>query len=152
MHQKPYMLSWYSRMSLKRGPLYHTHAEHESEFIIAKDTPYLALMSELWGVFCENFWEKRYNGTTLYAVAVRSISVSVHNPPSVLCTGRRGTLRVSFCGPHRSCYNQEKIQTLVELRKMAHICRHYGQIVLFCLSHCPYNVFVICITSKTVLV
>ena len=33
-----------------------------------KDTPYLALMGELWGVFCEDFGEywPQYNGTTLY--------------------------------------------------------------------------------------
>ena len=35
---------------------------------IKKDTPYLALTGELWGVFCEDFGENwpRYNGTALY--------------------------------------------------------------------------------------
>ena len=33
-----------------------------------KDTPYLALTGELWGVICEDFGEKwpRYNGSALY--------------------------------------------------------------------------------------
>ena len=35
-----------------------------------KDTPYLALKGELWGVFCEDFGENRpcYIGTALYLV------------------------------------------------------------------------------------
>ena len=35
---------------------------------IPKDTPYLALTGELWGVLCEDFRENfsRYNGSTLY--------------------------------------------------------------------------------------
>ena len=34
-----------------------------------KDTPYLALTGELWGVFCEYLWENwsRYNSTTVYS-------------------------------------------------------------------------------------
>ena len=35
-----------------------TGTEHELEFEPAKDTPYLVLMGELWGVFGENFWMK----------------------------------------------------------------------------------------------
>ena len=43
------------------------HTENESDFEHTKDTPYLTLMSELWGVYCENFQENwpRYNGTAL---------------------------------------------------------------------------------------
>ena len=43
-------------------------AEHGSDFAFTKDTPYLALTGELWGVFCEDFEENwsRYNGTILY--------------------------------------------------------------------------------------
>ena len=43
-------------------------AEYESDAGSTKDTPYLALMGELWGVFCGYFWENwpRYNGTALY--------------------------------------------------------------------------------------
>ena len=42
-----------------------TGAKHESDFKITKDTPYLTLMGELWGVCCEDFAENlsRYNGT-----------------------------------------------------------------------------------------
>ena len=38
-----------------------------------KDTPYLALTGELWGVFCEYLRENwpRYNGTALYLVSHR---------------------------------------------------------------------------------
>ena len=41
-----------------------TDAEYESEAIRTKDTPYLALAGELWGVFCEDLGENRtrYNG------------------------------------------------------------------------------------------
>ena len=42
--------------------------KYAPEFFLAKDTLYLALMSEFWGVFCEdldNIWPC-YNGTALY--------------------------------------------------------------------------------------
>ena len=40
----------------------------KSDFTLTKDTPYLALMGELWGAYCENFQENwpRYNSTVLY--------------------------------------------------------------------------------------
>ena len=43
-------------------------AEYQSDAGTTKDTPYLALTGELWGVFCEYLWENqpRYNGTPLY--------------------------------------------------------------------------------------
>ena len=42
-------------------------AEHQSDVGSTNDPPYLALTGEIWGVFCENFWENwpRYNGTVL---------------------------------------------------------------------------------------
>ena len=42
-------------------------AEHQSDAGTTKHTPYLALMGELWGVFCEYLWENqpRYNDTAL---------------------------------------------------------------------------------------
>ena len=42
--------------------------EYKSEFEHTRNTPYLAITGELWGVFCEDFdgnWP-RYNGTALY--------------------------------------------------------------------------------------
>ena len=43
-------------------------AEYQSDAGTTKDTPYLALTGELWGVFCEYLREnqQRYNGTALY--------------------------------------------------------------------------------------
>ena len=43
-------------------------AEYQSDAGAIKDTPYLALKGELWGVFCEYFLENWpcYNSTTLY--------------------------------------------------------------------------------------
>ena len=43
-----------------------TEIEYKSEFECPKDTLYLALTGELWGVLCEDFRENlsRYNGTT----------------------------------------------------------------------------------------
>ena len=43
-------------------------AESASDIRITRDTPYLALTGELWGVYCEDFGENlpRYNGTALY--------------------------------------------------------------------------------------
>ena len=35
-----------------------TEAEHKSEFERPKDTPYLALTGELWGVYCEDTKKK----------------------------------------------------------------------------------------------
>ena len=45
-----------------------TMAERKSNIRLTKDTPYLALMGELCGVFCEKLGENwpRYNGTALY--------------------------------------------------------------------------------------
>ena len=45
-----------------------TAAEHKSDFELTKDTPNLALMRKIWGVYCENFVEKlqSYIGTALY--------------------------------------------------------------------------------------
>ena len=45
-----------------------TGTEYEYKFKPTKDTPYLALTGELWGVFCDVLGEDRlhYNGTTLY--------------------------------------------------------------------------------------
>ena len=42
--------------------------DSESDFRITRDTPYLALTGELWGVFCEDLEENGpgYNGTALY--------------------------------------------------------------------------------------
>ena len=45
-----------------------TEAKYASEVIFSKDTPYIALMGELWSIFCEALSENwlRYNGTALY--------------------------------------------------------------------------------------
>ena len=45
-----------------------TEAEYQSGAGSTKDTPYLALTGDLWGVFCEYLWKNwpRYNGTALY--------------------------------------------------------------------------------------
>ena len=53
-------------MSLYHGPIQHdiayitaeAEAIYKSEFEYIKDTPYLVLTGELWGVFCEEFWKK----------------------------------------------------------------------------------------------
>ena len=43
-------------------------AVHKSEFQLIKDTRYLAIMDELWGIYCEDLGETSpcYDGTTLY--------------------------------------------------------------------------------------
>ena len=43
-------------------------AEIELDIWITADIPYLALTSELWGVYCEDLGENwpGYNGTALY--------------------------------------------------------------------------------------
>ena len=53
----------YSRVPLYGGPLQHdiaystsvTEALHKSEFVFTIDTPYLAPMGKLWGVYCDDF-------------------------------------------------------------------------------------------------
>ena len=47
-----------------------TQAEYQSDAGSTNDTPYLALMGEIWVVFCEYCWENFpcYNGTALYHV------------------------------------------------------------------------------------
>ena len=50
-----------------------TKAEYKSEFEPTKDTPYLVLMGELWGVFCDDFRENllHYNATALYLLSIK---------------------------------------------------------------------------------
>ena len=45
-----------------------TEAEYQSDAGFTKDTPFLSLVGELWGVFCEYLWENWlcYNSTALY--------------------------------------------------------------------------------------
>ena len=47
-----------------------TGAEYQSDAEPEKDTTYVALTDELWGVFCEYLWDNwpRYNGTALYCI------------------------------------------------------------------------------------
>ena len=45
-----------------------TAAEYKLDFVVTKDTPYLALTSELWSVYCDELGGNwlLYNGTALY--------------------------------------------------------------------------------------
>ena len=60
-------------------------AEIESDFRITTDTPYLALMGERWGVYCEDLGENwaRYNSTVywgtlmIYSVMYRHSMLSI---------------------------------------------------------------------------
>ena len=47
---------------------YSDSDKHKSDFQLTEDTPYLALMGEIWGVCCEDFGEDKlcYNGIALY--------------------------------------------------------------------------------------
>ena len=47
---------------------YYYYPGHKSKFQRTIDTPKLALTGQLWGVYCEDFWENLpcYNGTALY--------------------------------------------------------------------------------------
>ena len=70
------LISEYSGVPLQCGLIQHiivnsialTEAEYNTEFETTKDTPYFALMGELWGVFGEDSSENwlRYTGITLY--------------------------------------------------------------------------------------
>ena len=47
-----------------------TATERVSDFNLTTDTPHLALMGELWGVYCEDLGENwpRYNDSALYCI------------------------------------------------------------------------------------
>ena len=55
----------YSQVPLSYGAIYHviaygtamTVAESEPDFRIISDTPFLALLGELWGVYCVDLGE-----------------------------------------------------------------------------------------------
>ena len=55
-----------------------TAAPHKSYFELTKDTPYLALTGEVWGVCCEDFGEtwSYYNGTAPYQAFIMSSVVA----------------------------------------------------------------------------
>ena len=50
--------------------------EYQSDVGSTKDSPYLALTGEVWGVFCEYFWENwpRYNSIALYFAIYHKIN------------------------------------------------------------------------------
>ena len=54
-------LSWYDSAAI-------TAAEHESDFKLTMDIPYLTLTGKLWGVYWEDIGEHwpRYNSIALY--------------------------------------------------------------------------------------
>ena len=62
-----------------------TEAEYRLDAVSPKETPYLALTGELWGVFCEYLWENwpRYNGTALYSDILAEKSLRHDWPPSM---------------------------------------------------------------------
>ena len=55
-----------------------TAPEHKSNFKLPKDTPYLTLTGELWGVCCDNFGanQLRYNHIALYLVIISKLSTT----------------------------------------------------------------------------
>ena len=61
-------------------------AEYQSDAGTTKDTPYLALTGELWGVFCEYLWENqpRYNGTALYLHFVSFLHIDMTQVVDIL--------------------------------------------------------------------
>ena len=64
-----------------------TDAEYQSDVGSTKDNLYLALMGELWGVFCEYLWENglRYNGTELYLPHwTMGCRLWIQNPTSIM--------------------------------------------------------------------
>ena len=60
-----------------------TEAEYASVFISTKDTPYVAVTGELFGVFCGDLGENwpRYNGTALYFDQLRYVCLNAHDKP-----------------------------------------------------------------------
>ena len=46
-----------------------THALQEYDFVLTKDTPYLALTGDLWGVCWDDFRENlpHYNGAAMFS-------------------------------------------------------------------------------------
>ena len=78
--------------------MYCTHAGNDayyrSEAEPTKDTSYLAVKGELWGIFREYFGEKwpRYNGTTMYT------DVNIHEVLAVDCI-----IYIWIYGNTRSC-------------------------------------------------
>ena len=47
-----------------------SESEYQPDGGPTKDTPYLAIRGELWGLYCEYLWENwpPYNGTGLFGV------------------------------------------------------------------------------------
>ena len=54
-----------------------TDSEHKWKFVFTKNTPYLALMGELWGVYCENLGENWLFYTILQWL-MPNMSVCIH--------------------------------------------------------------------------
>ena len=82
-------------------------AEHKSGLALTKDTPYLALAGELWGVYCDEFSEywSSYNGIALY-----------QQKPHYLCLNVLYDYNLAVCG----------LETYTVYQK-AYIVRHIWQ-------------------------
>ena len=67
--ESKYKNSWVPLNAVQYNMIFHkgTEAEYQSESEPTKDTPYFALMGELWGVFCKYVGEiwPCYNSSTL---------------------------------------------------------------------------------------
>ena len=66
-----------------------TAAKQQTDIELTKETPYLALTGEIWGVYYDTFRENwpRYNGIVLYIYftgsSVLFLQNLIHNPPWV---------------------------------------------------------------------
>ena len=91
--------------------------EFQSEFESTKDTPYLALMGKLWGVFCEDFRENwwPYNGTTLYLVIIVVSGIII---PAFLAVVR---LIFTRDAEHIAYYVSQFESLCIEMEKRLHL-------------------------------
>ena len=89
-----------SNIVIKTSIITGTEIEYQSDTGSTKDTLYLTLTGELWGVFCEYLSENwsRYNGTTLYMSSstmthqVCNSALYIHKPV-IWCVSQT----VTFC-------------------------------------------------------
>ena len=70
-----------------------TQVEYQSGDKATKGTPYLAMTSEIWAVFCEYSWENwpRYNGSTLYLRGVSQYTKNYLNKRDVYIPSLRSS-------------------------------------------------------------
>ena len=124
-----------------------TTADHTSDLKLTTDTPYLILTGELYGVFCEDFWENwpHYNSTALFFFVFLECLSKIYQTHLQLTCNQRFLLFTYFY--------KKKNPAILNLETCTFMIthKHYGQVFLSTQCHhilCCGNAVAVCANSS----